>query len=243
MMPPSRILHIVFLLLLWIGRNATAQAAAQNGTLPVTFSTLAVGQSISGLLYEEKGKTYPLYAEVGGLSQSYPRPKDGKFVIFRLVPPTPPETEPKRVNIANAVIGNEGPYLVLLAASKDTEAAPGGVAVQVLDDSWATHPLKTFRFLNFSKRNMAVQLGNATQVIPSGQSHVFPPQGDGVDFDFKVAVFEVDGWVLRLVSTQSIVPRTRATAIIADIIPTPEVPHPVDINVFTFYDSNQPPRP
>jgi hypothetical protein len=177
MMSPRRILHIVFLLLLWIGKNANAQATAQNGTLPVTFSTLAVGQSLTGLLYEEKGKLYPLYAEVAGLSQPYPRPKDGKLAIFRLVPPTPPETEPRRVNVANAVIGNEGPYLVLLATSGDTETHPGGVAVQVLDDSWATHPIKTFRFLNFSKTQYGGSVGQRHTSDSIRTVSCIPPSG------------------------------------------------------------------
>ncbi|HSH96366.1 MAG TPA: hypothetical protein VK968_19620 [Roseimicrobium sp.] len=233
----------VISLLVWSGENANAQLPPPNSAVPVTFSTLALGRSISDLFYEDQGKPRPLQAQTGGLSQPYQRPKNGKLSIFRLAPPTPPATDPTRVPVASALLGNEGPYLVLLTTAGEDEAQPGSVTAEVLDDSWATHPLRTFRVINFSKRTTAVQLANANQVIPSRQAHVFPLQGEAYDFDFKVAALENDGWILRVVSPQSIIPRTRATVIIADPIPTPLDPHPVDLNVFTFYDSSQPPKP
>jgi len=236
-----KVLSAVAALLLWAGKAANAQTSP-DGLAPVTFSTLALGRSITDLFYEDQGKPRPLHAYAGGLSSPYQKPKNGKLSIFRLVPPTPPETEPKRVPVASALLGNEGPYLVLLTTADENAPQPGSVTAEVLDDSWATHPPMTFRVINFSKRNTAVQLANTNQIIPSRKSHIFPLQGKEYDFDFKVAALEGNGWVLRIISPQSIIPRTRATVVISDPIPTPLDPHPVDLNVFTFYDSNQPPK-
>ena len=208
---------------------------------PVTFRAMAVGNSVSALLYElAPGKIVPLSAGSSDLSQPYASPPGGLVAFFREGPPERPGEKPKRIPIAKAQLGSGGPYLVVLSLPP---TGSNGMSVEtiVVDDSWTAHPMKTVRVFNFSKRRAALQVGADNQELVTGGSHVFPyPPGKG-SILFKVALMEEQGWVLRTNCPQGIIPNTRSTVIITDVVPTVDEPNPVDINVANVFDFSQPP--
>jgi len=231
---------LILLLALVLGQTTQAQEPEK----PVTFRAIAVGGAVSSLLYEmAPGKPVAVSAGGANLSRPYPRPPGGNLVFYREVPPAKPGDKPARVPLANAHLGNEGPYLVVLAGSHDRVDGPR-VTVLVFDDSWLEHPMQTARVFNFSRRKTVLQVEGQTQELPTAEAHLFPyPAGKGA-MDFKAAFQEENGWSLRVVSPRGVIPNTRLTVIITDVIPTPDEPNPTGVNVTDVFDfTPQPPPP
>jgi len=221
--------------LLVLGLTAHAQTPTPVPPKAVLFQTLALGTPVSGLFYDLKGKPVPIQAGVAELSRLYETNGDRAVSIYRLIPSPDPATPPLRVIMANLSLSENHPHLILLTGAPKAE----GIKVNTLEDSWKIHPEKTFRIINHSKRNIAVQLGTEEKMIPSGQDWVFLSVGSGYDFDFKMASAEASGWTLRVQAPQSILPRTRALIVVSDPFPTPEDPNPVDLNMVTVFDAKQ----
>jgi hypothetical protein len=229
-------LRLASLALLAFGISCHAQT---DPSIPppkaVLFQTLALGIPVSELFYDLKGKPVQIQAGVAELSRLYETDADRSVSIYRLVPSPDPATPPQRVTLAKLSLSENHPHLLLLTGA----AKASDIKVNILEDSWKMHPEKTFRIINHSKRNIAVQLGAEERMISSGQDWVFLSIGAGYDFDFKMASWEDGRWTLRVLAPQSILPRTRAFIVVSDPFPTPQDPNPVDLNMVTVFDAKQ----
>ena len=204
--------------------SLSAQSPAEEKPAPVLFQTLSIGEPVSGLFYDLRGKAVPIQAYNSELSDLYETPVDRTVLIYRLMPAPTPEQPPQKQPVAKLHLSKNHPHLILMKMA----ANGGGLVVPNLEDSWTLHPEGTFRIINTSKRAIAVQLGAEQVTIASGGTHTFLSAGKGYDFDFKTASQEGDGWILRVQSPQAILPRTRATIIVSDPPPTPRDPNPRD---------------
>ncbi len=231
----TRSLALAAFLLLTLGLTTSAQTPPPVPPKAVLFQTLALGLPVSELFYDLKGKPVQIQAGVAELSRLYETDASRSVSIYRLVPSPDPATPPQRVTVANLSLSENHPHLVLLTGAPKAS----GIKVNTLEDSWKIHPEKTFRIINHSKRNIAVQLGTEEKMIPSGQDWIFLSTDSGYDFDFKMASSENGSWTLRVQAPQSILPRTRALIVVSDPFPTPEDPNPVDLNMVTVFDAKQ----
>lgn len=223
-----------FAFFFWLSACAFAQSAP-----PVTFRTLAAGNSpaLTGLFYESQGRSVPIQAGPLNLSPAYPAPDGGRLVVYREIPPVPPETNPKRIVVAETTLGKEGPCLVVLAATASK------VAAVTFDDSWASQSEDSVRILNFSRRRTAIQLESNTAELNPAQDQVLPLRPGSHIADLKIAVLENNDWLLASNSPPAIIPRTRLIILITDMPPTPENPRPAEVDIWGVYDSSPPPRP
>lgn len=227
-----------------IGMIMPTVYAQQPAEKPVFFRALSIGNSAVPLLYAPPGGgVVTVSARHSELSQSYISPPDGMLSFYREAPPEKPGDKPRRVPIADARLGKDGPYIVVLVP-RPTSSDPFKTDVQVIDDSWVKHPSQTARVFNFSNRRAAVQVANTTTVeLNTGETHIFPyPSGKGYVI-LKVATMEEEGWTLRWNSPQGIVPDVRPTFVITDMLPTEEDPHPLGIDITNVFDTSQPAPP
>jgi hypothetical protein len=222
-----------------------ADGFAQTGTppadpQPLLFRAVAIGSAIplSGLFYEHKGKSLMVYPSDVSLSPTFERSDTGPLKMYREVAPTPPETKPKRVPALTANLGPDALYLLAL-----TVAADNSVACTVIDDSWEAFPLQMVRVLNFSHRNVVVQVEGALAELAPQQTHLFPYSKNRPRIRCKVASKESDGWKLQFENSQAIIQGTRVNIMISDCEPTVDDPNPDGINVLKMIDPLQPPKP
>lgn len=217
--------------------DSSANAAAPS---PVTFRTLAVGNpaGVEKLLYESQGKSVPLQANTLDLSPAYFAPPGGRVALYRETPAVPPETKPRKVPIAEAQLGATGQYLLLLAAANGGKVTP-----LAIDDSWSAQPPETLRVFNFSRRRVAIQIGNEASELTTSQSIVAPFPKNSRIVDLKVAVWEKNEWLLASNNPPALIPRTRLILVITDMAPSPENPRPVEVDINGVYDTRPPPEP
>ncbi len=238
---PHRYLRIIITLLAgFVAKGVQAQEPVDK---PVTFRTLAIGNTIGPFFCDlSPGKPTAISAGHSQLSQSYVCPKDGVLEFYSEGPPDNPGGKPRRIPLNKVNLGKGGPYLVLFFQSPESTAL-GGVttSVQAFDDSWSAHPLQTVRVLNFSKKPAAIQIASNTAEVAVAGMHILSyPAGKGYLL-LKVAIMEDGQWTMRWNSAQGIVPGVRPTFVITDMVPTPEDPHPVAIDITTIFDVSPPP--
>ncbi|MET0263782.1 MAG: hypothetical protein ABW223_12840 [Rariglobus sp.] len=230
--------HLIARLALIVGillGNSLVRAAQPEET-PVVFRMIAIGSAVTGLSYDlAPGKPVSVAAGGSSLSIPYKSPASGVVSFYREVPSTEPGGKPRRVPVTDARLGKGGPYLVVMSSppgSTDTSR----ITAIVVDDSWEAHPVKTVRVFNFSRRHAAVQLESETAELASGQSQVFAYPAKRGSVRFKVALHESDGWILRVSCPQGILPNARSTIVMTDVVPTEDVPNPVDVNITNVFD-------
>lgn len=235
--------YLITIITLLTGFAAEGVRAQEPLDKPVTFRTLAIGNTIGPFFCDlSPGKPSAISAGHSELSQSYARPKDGVLEFYSEGPPDKPGGKPRRIPLNKVNLGKGGPYLVLLFQSSEP-TAPGGATtnVQAFDDSWDAHPLGTVRVLNFSKKPAAIQIGSTTAEVAVSGMHIFSyPSGKGY-LSLKVAMMEDGNWSMRWNSAQGIVPGVRPTFVITDMAPTPEDPNPVAIDITSIFDVSPPP--
>lgn len=217
-----------------------------QGAVPVVFRTLAVGNAtiVSGLFYEYQGKSIPLPVDGMSLSAPLPSPPSGRIALYRQLPPLKPGDPPRRIPVAEAQLGKNGPCLLLLTAAADP-TSPGATSISALpiSDSWDAHPVETVRVFNFSRRRAAIQLEADTTELATTQSHVTPFPKNTRIVDMKVAILEKGEWLLVSGNPPAIIPRTRLIIVLTDMAPTPENPHPTELDIHAVYDDNPPLKP
>lgn len=222
--------HILAPLLAVLAFASALSAQAEKPEPPVLFRTLALGESIEGVFYEVRpGKAVALSATRGGFSAAYESPADGRVRIYREFPPVPPETEPRRVPVAEAQLGKGGPWLLMLVTAPDNRSGESGrIRAIAVDDSWDVHPVKTIRVINYLKKNAraGVKIGGAAEEVPSGKSHIFAYPDEREEAWVQVAVLEQEGWIMRASEPQATFPRTRSTLILSHAPPSPAEPDP-----------------
>jgi len=119
-------------------------------------------------------------------------------------------------------------------------AESGDISAKVIEDSWATHPVKTVRVFNFSRRRAMVKLADSIVELPTTESHVFPyPDGDQVWL--QAATRENETWVLRVGGPQATLPKARSTVVLIDQQPSIERTNPRAVLVRNFIESEPPP--
>lgn len=231
------------------GALITVGAHSQPATAPaepppVKFRTLAIGNPVplAGLFYELNKKSVSLLVNDTDPSMLYEAPPQGVLSIYREAPPVPPETKPRRIPVIDVQLGKDPIYWVVLAAK--TKQGTTTISSAVISDSWDAHPFETVRVLNFSKRQVAVKVGNTpVELSPTG-SHIFPyPPGDTEILTLQTATNDAGGWVLRMNSPQGIIHGTRASIVISDVEPNQWDPHPEGINVMNMIDTVPQPKP
>lgn len=236
--PMHRHLRLLIVpLLIALGGHASAQTTETPKA--ALFLTLALGSEVSSVFYEHKGKTIPLQASLATISRIYETDVSRQVSIFRLLPSKDPLLPPERQVLAKLSLPPDSPHLLLFTGNAD----PTKISVKAIEDSWEIHPENTFRLINDSRRTVAIRLGDEEGVLRPGENSVFKAAGKGYDFDFKAATLENGGWVLRIQSPQSIVPRTRATIVIYDQLPSRENPAPEDLVVASFIDAQRITKP
>ena len=219
-------------------------AQAEPAEPPVVFRTLALVRALDGVFYEDRpGHAIPLVASLSGFSAPYPCPANGLVQIYREEPPVPPETKPRRVPVAEARLGKGGPWLLLIISSPAGRRPPQ-VDLQVVDDSWTAHPVRTMRVLNYLKKRAraAVKIGGDTVELPAGGSYIFSYPGEAEESWVQVAVQEEDGWVLRSSEPKATFPQTRSTMVLSNAPPSPMDPDPRGVMVNSLIDA-VPPAP
>lgn len=224
-----------------------AKSQDQSETaVPVVFRTLAVGNAtaVSGLFYDYKGKSVPVPVDGMSLSAPLSSPPSGRIALYRQLPPLKPGDPLRRVPVAEAQLGKNGPYLLLLTSAADpTTRGAIGVSALPISDSWDAHPVETVRIFNFSRRRAAIQLDSDTTELATTQSHVTPFPKNTRIVDMKVAIFEKNAWMLTSSNPPAIIPRTRLIVVITDMEPTPENPHPTEVDIHAVYDDRPPQKP
>lgn len=220
----------------------TSAVRGQSEAPPVVFRTLAFSGDVSEVFYELRGKPVPVTAATAGLSMPYEIPAGGRVVFYRLQAAETPEGKPRRVTVTNAEMNGPGPFLVFMAARPESS---GGIWVQVVEDSWATHPADTIRLFNFSRRNVAVRIviKDVVAELTSGQDRVLPYVAKG-QFWMQAATKEPEGWVMRVSAPQVAPPTARITAIMFDQQPTPDRPVTHELDLVKYIDvAPKPPAP
>lgn len=206
---------------------------------PVTFRTLALGAAVSGVFYELKGKPIAVTAGSSGFSSPYIVPEGGRVMLYRLLPPEKPEEKSRRVPVGDVQIGEGGPYLVLMIAEPETSQ----ISTMLIEDSWGTHPVKTVRVFNFSRRRAMVKLGEFVVELPTTQSHIFP-YPDGNQVWLQAATKENETWVLRVGGPQVTLPKARSTVVLIDQPVSIERKNPFAVLVRNFIEFEpEPPAP
>jgi hypothetical protein len=206
---------------------------------PVTFRTLALGAPVAGVFYELEGKPVAVGAGSSGFSSSYVAPAAGRVGFYRLVPAERPEEKPRRVPVAEVQVGKGGPYLVLMIVDPETAA----ISTMLVEDSWETHPVKTARVFNFSRRRAMVKLAEEIVELPTTESHIFP-YPDGNQVWLQAATKENETWVLRVGGPQVTLPKARSTVVLIDQPPSIERRNPYAVLVRNFIEFEPaPPAP
>lgn len=212
----------------------TFTSHAQSEAPRATFRTFAIGENVADIFYELSGKPVPVTAATAGLSTPYDVPAGGRIVFYRLQPADTPEGKPQRVTVADVNLNGVGPFLVFMA---DKPGTPGKILVQVVDDSWQTHPVETIRLFNFSRREVAARIVIKEVVVEltPGQDRVLPYPVIG-QFWMQAATKESTGWVMRVSAPQVAPPKARITAIIFDELPSPDRPVTRELYLFKFIE-------
>ena len=221
-----------------------AQSEPVDPTL--TFRTLAVGhEDIYNVFYDDqKGRPVAVSATRNNFSRPYTCPAQSVVSFYRLIPAVAPATVPTRVPVGQVNLSKPGPWLLVMKA---TGPWPSPVELQVVDDSWAARPVLTLRVVNFSKRHAAVQLGDTSFELPSGNSYLLNyPAGVRQQW-IKVAMKDAHGWTLRVAGPQSFKPNTRSTLVLSDALPDTDSPNmpssPPGILKITLVDPAPPADP
>lgn len=204
--------------------------------LPAKFRTLALGSvDVADVFYDFKpGRTISVSATGGNFSPPYPVPVSGVVSLYRMVPPVPPETKPRRLSLGEVTLGKGGPWLVLMKAPGAVDAP---LQLQAIDDSWASHPVHTMRIFNFSKRRAAVNMGESTFELSTGGSRIISyPSSATSQVWMKVALMEESGWELRVAGPKAMIPKTRSTFILADGPIEPGRSDFIGVNTSTLID-------
>jgi hypothetical protein len=138
----------------------------------------------------------------GLIAGPFSRPRSENLVLFRETPdPTDPKLPPKIVTVAEANLpSNAANVIVLVAANKQ-----GAIRIQPLDQSLASLPESQLSFVNLSRLNLAVRLGEGkTQIAPQARQSL--PVGlagkDAAMVKLQIAIQEGDAW--NMVKSQSI---------------------------------------
>lgn len=204
---------------------------------PRQFRVLAAGNPVplSGLMYELKGKSVPLYCSDVSLSPVYEAPNADPVLFYREAPPVPPETKPRRIPVASLTLGSHSPSLVIL------KYAQNAVTCRQFDDSWESFPPQTVRVLSLSRRKIATQVEGQNVELAPADSHIFPYSSAKPRIRVKVASLNEDGWKLQFNNSQAVLPGLRVNMVVADFEPTPDDPDPEGINVLKMIDPVRPP--
>ncbi|MET0263962.1 MAG: hypothetical protein ABW223_13750 [Rariglobus sp.] len=208
-------------------------AQAQSEPSPATFRTLAISADVPEVFYDLRGKPVQVTAATSGLSMPNEVPAGGRVVFYRLQPAETSEGKPRRITVADVRLSGTGPFLLFMAERPDSPE----LTVQVVDDSWETHPAETIRLFNFSRRNVVVKIVIKDLVVElqTGQDRVLP-YGKTGQFWFQAATQEPEGWVMRVSAPQVSPPQTRITAILFDQKPTPDRPLTRELDLVKFID-------
>lgn len=204
--------------------------------------TLALSADVSEVFYDLKGTAVPVTAAAAGLSMPYETSAGGRVVFYRQQPAETPGGKPRRVTLAEENLGGPGPFLVFMAARPES---PGGIWIQVIEDSWETHPVDTIRLFNFSRRNVAVKIviKDLVAELTPGQERILPYLAKG-QFWLQAATKEAEGWVMRVSAPQVAPPTARITAIMFDQQPTPDRPITHELDLVKYIDVlPRPPAP
>lgn len=224
------------LVLLLAGLLSPATIHAQPAPKPpVTFRAIALGVPVSDLFYDLKGESIAVTAGSSGLSSAYVVPPSGRVVFYRVLPPEKPGEKPRHAPVTEVQVGEGGPYLVVMMVNQETSA----VAALVVEDSWETHPVKTTRVFNFSRRLAMVKMGESLVELPTTKSHIFTYAEGGqerLQVRFQVATKENENWVLRVGGPQVTLPKTRSTIVLIDQPPSPDRANPVAVLVRNFIE-------
>lgn len=185
------------------------------------------------MFYDLRGKAVQVTAATSGLSIPNEVPAGGRIVFYRLQPAENSEAKPRRVTVADVNLGGTGPFLLFMAERPDSAE----LALQIVDDSWESHPVETIRLFNFSRRNVVVKIVIKELVVEllSGKDRVLP-YGTTGQFWFQAATQEPEGWVMRVSAPQVSPPKTRITAILFDQKPTPDRPLTRELDLVKFID-------
>lgn len=205
---------------------------------PVTFRILGLGAPVTDLFYYNGRQAVSVTAGSSGFSAPYPVPNDGRVEFFRVLPPEPPEEKPRRVTVTDLQLGEGGPFLVIMLTDPATPTQTRGV---VVDDSWEKHPSGTMQLFSFSRRLLAVKVGDEMVELAAGQSRLFSYHGAN-RLSLQAATREGADWVLRIRSPKSILPDSRSTVVLIDQEPSPERPNPDGLRTLDFIDL-EPPEP
>jgi hypothetical protein len=192
-------------------------------SVPVQFRTVCVdiNRSIGGIYYDYKTEQVELSAADGILSAPYRCPPSGIVSLYRLLPPTPPETKARREPILDMRLAPGGPWLVLLARDN-----AGKMHAYPFEQSWESHPAHNVRIFNFSRSQIALKAGSReARLSPAQYELVAYPEAPHLWL--KVAALaENNQWEVRTSTPQRVLPGTRATWILLDRPPTPDAPEP-----------------
>lgn len=212
---------------------STVRAQGQDAPA-VTFRILALDEGVDGVCYDQRGGRVELTTVTAGFSTPYEVPAGGKVVFYRLRPAENPDEAPIRVTVADVNMAAPGPHLVFMASKPDS---PSGVGLQVVDDSWSSHPPETVRLFNFSRRPVAVKIKDETAELKPAENRVMPYVATG-QFWMQAATREKTGeWVMRVSAPQVGPPAARVTAIMFDQLPSVDRPDTHELQLVKFIDA------
>jgi len=221
-----RHLTLFIALALAISLSATpASAQTEAASTFRTFCTNLDGQ-VDGVFYDLQGQKISLSASNAGLSSPYPRPSDGLVSLYRELPPVPPETKPRRIVIAEARLGDGGPWLLLISAARGQAT----ITAKAIDHSWEKHPVGMIRIFNFSPKRAAFHIAdNVFELLPGEDRSVPLPRLETSQLLVKIAAHEGDQWRLRINRPQRIPSAdtpVRLTWVLLELPPDEDNPSP-----------------
>ncbi|WP_309381890.1 hypothetical protein [Cerasicoccus frondis] len=214
----SLICHWLVLLILPL----TVQAQRAEDVVEYRVTSL---DNISEFLCEIDGDERTVYASLGALSPALVAPDNRKVEYYDYIDAPDPKLPPIKRPLAQFKLpAGVGPFLTVLSSTESGQGLP--YSAIVFDQSLESHPSGQFKAYNFSKRRIAMRVGEHDLILQPGETGLIPYPADRKVW-IKVAIESAEsGWILTQSSPVPVSADTRTTLFVVDIPPSERDPNP-----------------
>src|SRR5690606_1115188 len=158
-------------------------------------------------------------------------------LFYRLAPAPDPTTPPIKVPVVSASVkSNKGAETLIIfypdgpLVQYDETAPSRPLKSMSLDNTLPAHPARTIRVLSFSKRPVAIKIGEQTIMLKALEPSIIPyPEGSRTWIN--VATTDEHSWQRVIGTPQMLADNTRLALFLNDIPPSRNDPNPVGLSM------------